>query len=938
MTEKENLTNSFEEPQNSSFNAQECAQASDLHKVLFVQSMFNNYYLDYASYVILERAIPDVYDGLKPVQRRILHSMNELEDGRYNKAANIIGNTMKYHPHGDASIGDAMVQLGQKEITIDTQGNWGNIFTGDEAAAARYIEARLTKFAIDVVFNPKTTEWKMSYDGRNKEPIALPVKFPLLLAQGVEGIAVGLATRILPHNFIELIDASIAILENREFEIYPDFPTGGSVDVSKYNDGLRGGKIRNRAKISIVDKKILVIHEIPHGTTTTSLITNSIAPAIEKGKLKIKKIDDNTAEKVEILLHLQPGISPDQTIDALFAFTNCEMSYYPNACVIHNRKPHFMSVKEILKINTDNTVVLIKRELEIELAELEEDWHKWSLEKIFFEKRIYKELEKDTTTWEKQIDNIEKAFDPYRDIFRKEITREDILKLCEKPVRKISKFDIKHADDKIAQIEEKMDEVKYHLSHLIEYAIDYFENLKKKYGEGRERKTEIKNFDNIVAATVAVANLKLYVNKKEGFVGTALKKDEDSEYVCDCSDIDEIAVFRDNGIFTVSKVSEKQFFGKDIIHVDVFKRNDDRTVYNMVYSDGYNGFAMVKRFSIGGVTRDKEYDITKGTTGTKVLYFTSNPNGEAEKVRVFLKAKAKLKKTQFDFDFSTLAIKGRASQGNILSRNPVRKIEIIAKGISTLSAINIYFDSIVMRLNTEERGELLGAFKEDDKIISIYQNGNYRITGFDLSTHFDDNLHIIQKYNSQNPITAVYENIEDGKIYMKRFIPEPTDKKIEFLGDEKSIRIIFISYDQFPQIDVEHFEKKPEESEKTTISCADFVEIMSIKARGKRINYKNIVEINPLDPLEPLEPLQEDEEVEEVKEVKEVEEVAEVAEVKGVAEVEEVKEVEEVEQKVESRKQKIEIEKVEVTKSEVEISEQPTKNINDEEWEQLTLF
>ena len=848
-----------EEPQEETSTTSEIAPASDLHKVIFVQSMFENYFLDYASQVILDRAIPDIYDGLKPVQRRILHSMSELEDGRYNKAANIIGNTMKYHPHGEASIGDAMVQLGQKELTIDTQGNWGNIYTGDDASAPRYIEARLTKFALEVVFNHKTTEWKMSYDGRNKEPIALPVKFPLLLAQGVEGIAVGMKTTILPHNFIELIEASIAILEKREFELYPDFPTGGMVDISNYNDGVRGGNVINRAKISILDNKTLVIYEIPYGTTTTALITKSITPAIEKGKLKIKKIDDLTAEKVEILLHLQPGTSPDQTIDALYAFTHCKMSYSPNACVIYNRKPQFLSVKEILRINTENTVALLKRELEIELAELEEDWHKWSLEKIFFEKRIYKELEKDTATWEKQIENIEKAFDPYREMFRREITREDVLKLCEKPVRKISKFDIKQADEKIAQIEEKMDEVLYHLKHLIKYAIQYFENLKKKYGVGRERKTEIKNFDKIVAAAVAVPNQKLYVNKKEGFAGTSLKKDEDIEYVCDCSDIDEIVVFREDGTFMVSKVSDKQFFGKDIIHVEVFKRNDDRTVYNMVYSDGYNGFAMVKRFKVGGVTRDKEYNLTKGTAGTKVIYFTSNPNGEAEKVRVMLKAKPKLKKTQFDYDFSTLDIKGRASQGNILSRNPVRKIEMSAKGVSTLSAINIYFDSIVMRLNSDERGELLGAFKEDDKIISIYQTGYCRITGFDLSTHFEDKLSIIQKYNPQKPVTAIYENKEEGKFYMKRFIPVITDKKIEFLGDEKTTRPVFISYDSFPQIEVEFYDKKPENTEKTTLSCADYVEIMSMKARGKRIAFKNIVAITPLEALPESEENEENE-------------------------------------------------------------------------------
>jgi len=921
MTEEEITNDSIEEPQEELAITAEITHTSDLHKVIFVQSMFENYFLDFASYVILDRAIPNIYDGLKPVQRRILHSMSELEDGRYNKAANIIGNTMKYHPHGDASIGAAMVQLGQKDITIDTQGNWGNIFTGDAASAPRYIEARLTKFALEVVFNNKTTEWKLSYDGRNKEPIALPVKFPLLLAQGVKGIAVGLATEILPHNFIELIDASIAILENREFEIYPDFLTGGMADVSKYNDGARGGKIRNRAKISIVDTKTLSINEIPYGTTTKDLITKSITPAIEKGKLKIKKIDDLTAEKVEILLHLQPGTSPDQTIDALYAFTNCEMSYSPNACVICNRKPQFLSVKEILIINTENTVVLLKRELEIELSELEDDWHKWSLEKIFFEKRIYKELEKDTATWEKQIDNIEKAFDPYRDMFRREITRDDVLRLCEKPVRKISKFDIKQADDKIAQIEDRMDEVMKHLKNLIKFAIQYFENLKRKYSEGRERKTEIKNFDNIEKAAVAVANLKLYVNKKEGFVGTNLKKDDDVEYVCDCSDIDEIVVFREDGKFMVSKVSDKQFFGKDIIHVDVFKRNDDRTVYNMVYSDGYNGFAMVKRFSVGGVTREKEYDLTKGTAGTKVLYFTSNPNGEAEKVKVMLKAKPKLKKLQFDYDFSELAIKGRASQGNILSRNPVRKIEIIAKGVSTLSAINIYFDPIVMRLNSDERGNLLGAFKEDDKIISIYQSGFYRITGFDLSTHFEDNLSIIQKYNPQKAITVVYENKEDGKYYMKRFIPDVTDKKTEFIGDEKTIRPVFISYDSFPQIEVEYYEKKPENSEKILISCTEFVDIMSMKARGKRIVFKNITAITLLEPLPEPEENVDDEVLSECDDVMMRQLDDEIIVLPSVStEMAEENEIKEVISVVENPKK------------------QTKPSNDDEEWEQLTLF
>ncbi|MBO4654360.1 MAG: DNA gyrase/topoisomerase IV subunit A [Bacteroidales bacterium] len=831
-------------------------ETGTMMNVVHVGSIFENYFLDYASYVNLNRAIPEVIDGLKPVQRRILHSMDELEDGRYNKVANIIGNTMKYHPHGDASIGDALVQLGQKGLLIDTQGNWGNILTGDEAAAPRYIEARLSKFAIDVVFNHKTTEWQLSYDGRNKEPITLPVKFPLLLAQGTEGIGVSIATKILPHNFNELLDASVAILEGKDFEIYPDFPTGGYVDVNKYNEGVNG-KILNRAKISIVDKKTLVITEIPYGTNTTDLI-QSITPQIEKGKLKIKKIDDNTASQAEILLHLYPGVSPDQTIDALYAFTDCSMSYSPNACVIFNGKPCLMSVKEILRINTNNTVNLLRRELEIALEELGDQWHKISLEKIFFEKGLYKQLEKDAPSWDDQITAIEKAFNPYRKLFVKEITREDVLHLCEKPVRKISKFDIKEATDKIADIEASIDEVKNHLEHLIDYAINYFKQLKKKYGKGRERKTEIRNFDNIVAATVAVANQKLYVDRVEGFVGTALKRDENVEYVCDCSDIDEVIVFKENGTFTVSKVSDKQFFGKDIILVEVFKRNDDRTIYNMIYSDGLFGTAMVKRFAIGGVTRDKEYVLTKGKQGSKVLYLTSNPNGEAEKVRVFLKQKAKLKKLQFDFDFSTLAIKGRASMGNILSRNPVRKVELCQKGVSTLSAINIYFDDIVTRLNTEERGVLLGSFKEDDKILTVYGEGYYKIVGFDLSTHFEDNLLIIKKFNKNKILTAVYYHSKEDKYIIKRFNPDNTPKKIEFIPQEKYVKLIGVSIDYLPQIEVTYYKKNPKELEHEIVNCAEFVEVMGVKAKGKRLNFGTIKNVKFIEPL----PYDEPEEVE----------------------------------------------------------------------------
>lgn len=910
-------------------------QDSDLHQVKHVQSMFEDWFIDYASYVILDRAIPDLLDGLKPVQRRILHSMDELEDGRYNKVANIIGNTMKYHPHGDQSIGDAIVQLGQKLLTIDTQGNWGNIYTGDSAAAPRYIEARLSQFAKEVCFNHKTTEWKLSYDGRNKEPISLPIKFPLLLAQGVEGIAVGLNTKILPHNFNELIDASIAILKGEDFEIYPDFQTGGSIDVSRYNDGMRGGRVRVRAKISILDKKTLVITEIPFGTTTTALINESIAPAIERGKLKIRKIDDNTAASVEILLHLHQGVSPDQTIDALYAFTKCEVPHSPNACVLYENKPHFMSVKEILKINTEHTVSLLKKELEIQLAELEEDWHRWSLEKIFFEKRIYKELEKETATWEKQIDNIEKAFNPYRPLFKREITREDVLKLCEKPVRKISKFDIKKAEDQIANIEKMIQEVLHHLEHLIEYAIEYFAHLKEKYGAQFQRQTEIKSFDTIDAAAVAVANQKLYVNAKEGFVGTGLKREDGVEYVEDCSDIDEVIVFRENGTFMVSKVAEKQFFGKGIIHVEIFKRNDDRTIYNMVYSDGPYGTAMVKRFNIGGVTRDREYDLTKGKEGSKVLYFTSNPNGEAEIIKVFLRPKPKLKKLQFEYDFSDLAIKGRSAGGNILSKHTVRKIELYQKGVSTLSAMNIYFDETVMRLNSDERGVKLGKFKEDDKIVSIYKSGHYRVTGFDLSTHFDDSLMVIQKLDEEKPITVVYKHLKEDRIYMKRFLPENTDKIMEFLPDMKQNEVLHVMYDLAPMIEISVQPPKGKEIETEEISCSDFIDVMGIRAKGKRLHRYPVVEIKLLDSPEDEEESDSDDpdELDEI-EVKEVD--SEEVSVKTTdLEPEQQEENSEVpDPKVESKPVK---EKTLPKKPQSKKNNSNNHNDQDE-WEQLTLF
>jgi topoisomerase-4 subunit A len=850
----------------------ESETSNDLQKILHIHSMFEDWFLDYASYVNLDRAVPDIYDGLKPVQRRILHSMRELEDGRYNKVANIIGNTMKYHPHGDASIGDALVHIGQKDLLIDCQGNWGNTLTGDDAAAPRYIEARLSKFALEVVFNPKTTRWKYSYDGRNKEPICLPVKFPLLLAQGGEGIGVGLASKVLPHNFIELIDASIAILEERDFVIYPDFPTAAYADVSNYNDGQRGGKVRVRAKIVQTDKKTLTITEIPPETTTQSLI-DSITKAAEKGRINLRKIFDKTAENAEIVLHLAPNTSPDQTIDALYAFTDCQKSISPNACVIQDDKPVFVDVKYILKENTFNTKELLKRELEIFLDELNDDWHWVSLEKIFFEQRIYKELEKEQESFEAQVDAIEQAFDPYRKHFKREIVREDVLKLTEKPVRKISKFDIKKADEQIQDIEANMEEVNNHLAHLVDFTINYFKQIKKKYGAGKERKTEIRNFDTIAVSNVAVANQKLYVDRDEGFIGTGLKK---NEYLCDCSDIDEIIVFRDNGTFLVTKVSEKQFVGKNIIHADVFYRNDDRTIYNLVYSNGKNGVAYIKRFAVGGITRDREYDLTQGRDGSKVLYFTANNNGEAETIKVTLKPKPMLKKMIFEFDFSKLAIKGRSSIGNILSKNPVKCIVLGQKGTSTLGALEVWFDKSVKRLNTESRGFKLGNFHAEDKIIAYYQEGYYKITGFETSTHFDDGLLWVEKFNPNKPLTVVYLDGVKKKYFIKRAMPELSVKRVDLIEKEQKQSLKLLSVNYLPQIEIIYTEPNKKEKLTTNLIVSDFVDIMRIKAKGKSLNFDNVVSMKELEPLpyeEPEEIIEENPELEEIETEEETEEV-----------------------------------------------------------------
>jgi topoisomerase-4 subunit A len=834
-------------PDNS--DNEEGAEGDTGSKITQLSGLYENWFLEYASYVILERAVPYIEDGLKPVQRRILHSMWDLDDGRYNKVANIIGHTMKYHPHGDASIGDALVQIGQKDLLIDCQGNWGNIFTGDRAAAPRYIEARLSKFANEVVFNPKTTKWLSSYDGRNKEPETLPVKFPLLLAQGVEGIAVGLACKILPHNFNELIDASIDILRGKKIELYPDFPTGGMADVSKYNDGYRGGKVRVRAKISKHDKNTLVIQDIPFGTNTGSLI-ESILNANDKGKIKIRKVEDNTAEFVEILVHLAAGISPDKTIDALYATTDCELSISPNTCVIENDRPRFIGATEILKISTDKTVHLLKRELEIRLGELEEAWHFSSLEKIFIEKRIYRDIEEETT-WEGVLQAIDKGLSKYKKLFKRAITTDDIVRLTEIRIKRISKFDSFKADEAIKNLEDEIKAVQQNLDNLVEYAIEYFKNLKKKYGKGRERKTELRHFDTIDVSQVVVNNVKLYVNREEGFAGFGLKKDE---FVSDCSDIDDIIVFRKDGTMLVTKISDKTFVGKDILHIGVFKKNDERTIYNMIYADGPKGFLMVKRFAVTGITRDKEYDLTKGTKGSEIVYFTANPNGEAEVIQVTHKPIAKIKKLTFTFDFSELAIKGRSAQGNILTRYAVKKIEQKEAGTSTLSARQIWFDDTVWRLNADGRGKLLGSFAADDKIFIINKDGEYYFTNFDLTNHYDDDLLIIEKYNPQRIISAVYYDAEDGYTYIKRFFPEPTEKRMLFISEADGSQLILVQTDTFPRIELKFGKEKGKEKPNEEIDVHEFIAVKGFKAKGKRLSQNKINKVIELEPFPEPEP------------------------------------------------------------------------------------
>jgi len=817
-----------------------------------VTGMYKDWFLDYASYVILERAVPAIEDGFKPVQRRIMHSLKELDDGRYNKVANVVGHTMQYHPHGDASIGDAMVQIGQKDLLIDCQGNWGNILTGDGAAASRYIEARLSKFALEVLYSPKITDWGVSYDGRRAEPNNLPVKFPLLLAQGAEGIAVGLSTKVLPHNFNELIDASIKILKAKAFTLYPDFMTAGVADVSNYNDGMRGGRVRVRAKISQLDKNTLVITQIPFSTNTSSLI-DSILKANDKGKIKIKKIEDNTAADVEILIHLFPGVSPDKTIDALFAFTACETSVAPLGCVIEDNKPLFIGVSEMLKISTHRTVDLLRQELEIQLEELKNKWHFSTLEKIFIREEMYIDfkLYGDRESLYKYLYD---RFEPFKKSFVREITDEDLQRLTQIPMIRITRFDSDKADELISRLEEEMKEVEYNLEHLTDFAIAYFTKLKEKYGKGRERQTELRVFDNVEATKVVLRNTKLYVNREEGFVGTSLKKDE---YVADCSDIDDVIVFLRDGTMMITKVDAKTFIGKDIIHVAVFDKSDKRTIYNMMYRDGKSGPSYIKRFNVTGVTRDKAYDLTNGTNGSQVVYFSHNPNGEAEVVTILLRQIGTIKKLKFDIDFAKLAIKGRGSKGNLVTKYPIKKIELKEKGISTLLPRKVWFDDTVKRLNVDGRGELLGEFKPTDKILIISQSGKLKVIIPELSTHFEEDMIVLEKWKPKKPISAIYYDGEKERYFLKRFLVENEGKEESFITDHPNSQLEIVSTDYRPVAQLVFAKVKGVQKEDLHIDVEDFIAVKGFKALGNQLTTDKLKQVNLLDPLPYDEPVEE---------------------------------------------------------------------------------
>ena len=814
-----------------------------------VTGMYKDWFLDYASYVILERAVPAIEDGFKPVQRRIMHSMKELDDGRYNKVANIVGHTMQYHPHGDASIGDAMVQIGQKDLIIDMQGNWGNILTGDSAAASRYIEARISKLGHDILFSPKITNWGMSYDGRRAEPINLPVKFPLLLAQGAEGIAVGLSTKVLPHNFIELIDASIKILKNKPFTLFPDFPTAGIADVSNYNDGLRGGRVRVRAKIGQLDKQTLVITQIPFSTNTSTLI-DSILKANEKGKIKVKKIEDNTAAEVEILIHLPPGVSPDKTIDALYAFTACETSVAPLGCVIENNKPLFIGVSAMLKISTDRTVDLLKRELEIQLDELENKWHFSTLEKIFIREEMYIDF-KLYSDRESLYVYLYDRFKLFISSFVREIHDDDLQKLTQIPMIRITRFDSDKADDSIVKLETEMEEVKHHLNTIIDFATAFFQKLKDKYGKGRERQTELRSFDTIEATKVVLRNTKLYVNKEEGFFGTSLKKDE---YVADCSDIDDVIVFLRDGKIMIAKVDDKKFVGKDIIHIAVFDKNDKRTIYNMMYRDGKNGATFIKRFNVSGVTRDKFYDLTQEKAGSQVVYFSANPNGEAEVITVLLRQVGSIKKLKWDLDFSDIAIKGRASRGNTVTKYPIKKIELKEKGISTLRPRKVWFDDTVQRLNVDGRGELLGEFRPNDRLLLINQSGKVKTIIPELTTHFDEDIVVMEKWNPDKPISAIYYDGEKERYYVKRFLIENENKEEVFITEHEKSQLEIVSTDWRPMAELIYAKVKGVQKDNQAINLEEFIAVKGIKALGKQLTLDKLKQVNLLESLVYEEP------------------------------------------------------------------------------------
>jgi len=820
-----------------------------------LSGMFQNWFMDYASYVILERAVPHIVDGLKPVQRRILHSMKRMDDGRYNKVANIIGHTMQFHPHGDASIGDALVQLGQKDLLVDCQGNWGNVYTGDGAAAPRYIEARLSKFALEVLFNPKTTEWKPSYDGRNKEPIALPVKFPLLLAQGAEGIAVGLSSKILPHNFNDICDAAIAHLNDEEFAIYPDFQTGGFIDVSKYNDGERGGSVKVRAKISKLDNKTLVISDVPYGRTSSSVV-ESILKANDKGKIKIRKVDDITAQNIEIHVHLAPGVSSDKTIDALYAFTDCEISISPNCCVIEDEKPHFLTVSDILRHTTDNTLSLLRLELEIQQREIQESLHFSSLEKIFIEERIYKDKEfENAASMDIAVEHIDKRLAKFSKIFIREVTREDILKLMEIKMGRILKFNSDKADELIARYKEEIEEIKHNIENIVDYTISWFVMLKDKYGKNFPRKTELRNFDTIEATKVVEANQKLYINREEGFIGTALKKDE---FVCNCSDIDDIILFFKDGKYKIVKVSDKMFVGKNVLYLNVFRRNDKRTIYNVVYRNGKRGPYYIKRFAVTGVTRDKDYELTQGVEGSKIVYFSANPNGEAETIRVILKPKPRQKILVFEKDFSEIVIKGRQSMGNILTKGEVHKITLKQKGGSTLGGRKVWFDRDVLRLNYDERGDYLGEFQSDDQILVAYENGEFSMTNFDVSNHYESGIIRIEKFNPHKNWTAVFYDADQKFIYLKRFTFESSLKKQSFIGDNQESKLYLLTDTVYPRIEVT-FGGRDSYRGVIEVDADEFIAVKSFKARGKRLATYEIAKVQELEPTRFPEPEEEEE-------------------------------------------------------------------------------